>query len=218
MNLLVSSLVGTLASVAAVLGSYDFAFIVFAVVTYIVLAPFSYRGQRTICQIQRARPAVENLKKQFKDDRRKLNEGILTLYRDRQIAVVGVMFGWIPLLAQALLLVAIYLAIPALPPDTADTRIPWLTSLSAPDPLFILPLLMGAVVLFRWQVTTKFNPPRGSVIKKGLMLVVHGSAAFVSAVLPAGVTLFWLTYTALMTGQEYLVMRYFKKHVSPTTT
>ena len=115
MNLLVSSFAGVLSSIAAVVRSYDLAFIILAAATYCLLAPFSYRGQWTVYQIQRARPAIEKLRKQFEGDRRKLNESILALYRERRIAIVGVVLGWIPLLVQALLLVAPYLIIPSLP-------------------------------------------------------------------------------------------------------
>jgi len=62
-----------LSFLAAIVGAYDVALVMLALFAYLILAPFSYRGQRPIYQIQKSRPAIEKLKHQFNDDKAKLN-------------------------------------------------------------------------------------------------------------------------------------------------
>jgi YidC/Oxa1 family membrane protein insertase len=85
-----------LSFLAAIVGSYDVALVVLALLAYLILAPFSYRGQRTIYQIQKSRPAIEKLKGQFNDDKAKLNRAIMALYKERNINPIGVFVGWVP--------------------------------------------------------------------------------------------------------------------------
>jgi len=212
MNLVIDGLARSLSSLATLVGSYDLALIALGAGAYLILAPFSYHGQRTIYRIQQLRPLLENLKARFKDDRARLNRALLALYRERYIALAGAFLGVVPAFAQVLFVIAVYLAVSVLPLNPRGSIIPWLRDLSAADPFFVLPIFMGAVLVLRWYVARKFNPSNESRAKERLMLGLAIAVTAVSAVLPAGVTLFWSTYTALMAGQHYLVMQHLLKH------
>ena len=106
-----------------------------------------------------------------------------------------------------MLVAAAYLALEALPPGAAGSRIPWLNDLSSPDPFLVLPVFTGAALAFRWLVMRKFDSSNASRIKQQSMLGLAVSASVVSALLPAGAALFWATYATLMAGQHYLVTR-----------
>ena len=95
--------------IAAVVGGYDLAIVVLTVAFYLLLAPFAYVGQRTIHQIQQAQPAIGELRRRFKGDRRELNRALLVLYRDRGIRPARFLFGWIAMVAQVLMGIVLYL-------------------------------------------------------------------------------------------------------------
>ena len=195
--------------IAAVVGGYDLAIVVLTVAFYLLLAPFAYVGQRTIHQIQQAQPAIGELRRRFKGDRRELNRALLVLYRDRGIRPARFLFGWIPMVAQALMGIVLYLHLLSLPHSEMDRFIiPWLDSSSIADRTYVLPLLLGLVLGLEWHLTRKLNPPGASIGKAALMLALPIVPTLVATVLPAGVTLFTLTTAMLMTAKDLVVMRW----------
>lgn len=119
MGSLSSGLAWSLFFLATILGSYDLALIASAVAAYLGLASFSYRGQRTVHQIQQLRPLLEALKARFNDDRAKLNLALLALCRKRHIRLIWMVLGMVAAAAQVLFVVVIYFAVGALPLGTA---------------------------------------------------------------------------------------------------
>jgi len=75
----------------------------------------------------------------------------------------------------------------------------WMTNLSAPDPYFVLPILMGATQF--WQ--TKMTPTTADPAQQKIMMFMPLMFAAMSFSFPSGLVLYWLVSTLFTIAQQY---------------
>ena len=142
-------------------GNWGFAIVLMTLLLKIVTLPFTLAASRSAKRMQKLQPQMQAVREKYKDNPQKLNQATLELFKQNRVNPVG---GCIPVLITIPLFVAFF----AMLQGTAELRFQsflWAKDLSAPDtiarlplgfmsiPINIMPLLMGATMVFQMRLT-----------------------------------------------------------------
>lgn len=182
--------------------NYGVVIIIFSVIMMVIFFPLTFRSHASMRRMQKLQPKMDALRKKYKDEPQKMNAEIMKLYSQHKVNPVG---GCLPLLLQMPIFFALY----AVLRSTIELRrapfMFWIKDLSARDPFFILPVLMGIAMFVQQRFTV--TDPR----QKMMMYFMPVFLVFIFARLPSGIVLYWLVYNLLSILQQYLISRSEKK-------
>ena len=167
----------------------------------LLFVPLQYKSYKSMKQMQVIQPRVAAVQEKFKEDRDRLNKELIKLYRDHKVNPVG---GCLPMVLQMPVFVALFNILYM----TIDLRqapfMLWITDLSAQDPYYVLPLIMGATMVIQQKITpTTMDPTQAKI-----MLILPAFMTFLFINFPAGLVLYWLTNNVLTILQQVITDRY----------
>lgn len=161
------------------------------------LSEYSYRS---MAQMRKLGPKLKALQEQHKDNPQAKNQAMMKLYKEEKINPLG---GCLPVLVQIPVFIALYwVLLESVELRHADFLL-WLDNLSAPDPYFILPLVMG-ITMFAQQ---KLNPAPTDPIQAKVMMALPIVFTVFFAFFPAGLVLYWVTNNILSIAQQWYITR-----------
>lgn len=185
--------------------NYGVAIILLTVGIKLLFVPLQYKSYKSMKDMQAIQPKVVELQAKYKDDRERLNRELIKLYRDHKVNPVG---GCLPMLLQMPVFVALFNILYM----TIDLRqapfILWIKDLSAQDPYYVLPILMGASMVLQQKIMpTTMDPTQAKI-----MLLLPAFMTLLFLTFPAGLVLYWLTNNVITIAQQFITDRYiFKK-------
>lgn len=144
-------------------------------------------------------PKMQQLKDRFGDDRQKMSQAMMELYRKEKVNPMG---GCLPLLLQMPIFLALYWVLM----ESVELRhadfVLWITDLSTKDPYFVLPILTGAsmYLLQKLQPTTITDPMQQKIMQ---WMPVAMSVFFLW--FPAGLVLYWLVSNVITLVQAKII-------------
>ena len=197
MSLLYGIFEKILISIYGMTGSFGLSIILLTILIKIVLLPFTLKQDKSMKEMKKLQPKIDDLKKKYSNDPQLLNQKTMELYKEHKVNPAG---GCFPLLIQLPILWALFgvLRQEGVVPDEAFL---WF-SLVTPDPLFILPILNGAVSFIQQKLMgTNSNPQM-----KNMMYIFPIMMIFISYKMPGGLQLYWLTSSVTGVIQQYFVM------------
>ena len=197
MSLLYGIFEKILISIYGMTGSFGLSIILLTILIKIVLLPFTLKQDKSMKEMKKLQPKLDDLKKKYSSDPQLLNQKTMELYKEHKVNPAG---GCLPLLIQLPILWALFgvLRQEGVVPDEAFL---WF-SLVTPDPLFILPILNGAVSFIQQKLMgTNSNPQM-----KNMMYIFPIMMIFISYKMPGGLQLYWLTSSVTGVIQQYFVM------------
>jgi YidC/Oxa1 family membrane protein insertase len=133
-----------------------------------------------------------------------MNQALMDLYKKEKINPLG---GCLPILVQIPVFIALYWVLLESVEMRQAPWILWINNMSAPDPFFILPLLMG-ITMFIQQ---KLNPAPIDPIQAKIMMALPVVFTVFFAFFPAGLVLYWVVNNTLSITQQYYITRYVVK-------
>ncbi len=149
------------------------------------------------------KPRMETLKKVYKDDPQKLNEETMKLYREYKINPFG---GCLPMLLQLPIFFALYATLINMVELKGAYFMLWLKDLSAPDPFFVLPILMGATMLIQQKMSVTPSPSSEAETQQKIM--TYGMPIFLTFLAfnwPSGLLLYWSVSNIFSIFQQFFV-------------
>ncbi len=150
--------------------------------------------------MQQLQPKLEEIRKKYPDDKMKQNEEVMQLFKTHKVNPLG---GCLPMLMQMPIYFALYRVLwNAI--ELYHTPFLHYKDLSAPDPYFIAPIIMGVFMFLQQQLTP--NPSTDPVQKKMMMfmpIMFTGIMLF----LPVGLVLYICINTAMSVAQQYLMRK-----------
>ena len=150
--------------------------------------------------MRRVMPKMESLKEAYGDDRMKLQQATMELYKKEKINPFG---GCLPMLVQMPVFIALYWVLL----ESVELRHAafgfWLQDLSVRDPYFILPLLMAATMYLQ----TSLSPTPADPIQARVMKIMPVMMGVLFLWFPAGLVLYWLTNGLLGILQQWYITR-----------
>jgi YidC/Oxa1 family membrane protein insertase len=183
--------------------NYGVDIILLTILIKILFIPLTHKSMKSMKRMQELQPQIAKLKEKFKDDKAALNRATMELFRENKVNPLGScwpMFLQLPVfiaLYQALsyaieLRHAHFLCIPSIYLCIND--------LSAPDPYYVTPILMGGtMVLQQWM-----TPSGGDPMQKKMMLLMPVVFTYLFLSFPSGLVLYWLVSNVLSIGQQVI--------------
>jgi YidC/Oxa1 family membrane protein insertase len=172
-------------------------------VTVIIKLAFyklSETSYKSMANMRRMAPRLQSLKERYGDDRQKLNQAMMELYKKEKINPLG---GCLPIVVQIPVFIALYwMLLESVELRQAPFML-WITDMSAPDPYYVLPLLMGATML----IQQKLNPAPMDPIQAKVMMVLPVVFTVFFAFFPSGLVLYWVVNNTLSITQQWVITR-----------
>ncbi len=161
------------------------------------LAAASYRS---MANMKRVQPRLLALRERHAGDRQRLNQAMMDLYKEEKINPLG---GCLPILLQIPVFLALYWVLLESVELRQTPFIGWIRDLSAADPYFVLPLLMGVTM----YIQQKMNPAPPDPVQARVMQMLPFIFTVFFAFFPSGLVLYWLVNNILSIGQQWLITR-----------
>lgn len=181
-----------------IVSNWGWAIILLTVFIKALLFPLSAAGTKSMARMRKFAPQMKKLQEQYKDNRQKLAEETMKLYRREKINPMG---GCLPILLQMPVFIALYWMLT----ETVELRhapwILWIHDLSAKDPYFILPALMGASMWFM----QKLNPQPTDPTQARIMQLMPVMMTFFFLWFPAGLVLYWIANNLITIAQTWYI-------------
>ncbi|HKO87073.1 MAG TPA: membrane protein insertase YidC [Burkholderiales bacterium] len=182
------------------LGNWGLAIIALTVLIKIVFFPLSAASYKSMAKMRVVAPRLQKLKEQYGDDRAKMNQAMMELYKTEKINPLG---GCLPVLVQIPVFIALYWVLLSSVELRQAPFYGWIKDLSLQDPLYILPALM-MVSMF---IQTKLNPTPPDPVQAKVMMIMPFAFGIMFFFFPAGLVLYWLVNNILSIAQQWQITR-----------
>jgi len=178
--------------------NYGIAIILLTVLIKLLFWPLTHKSYASMKAMQKLQPEMQKIKERFKNDRARQGQETMELYKKHR---VNPMSGCLPMLIQIPVFFALYRVLyEAIELRHADF-IFWLTDLSAKDPYYITPLIMGATMFIQQKMTPSTMDPTQQ--KVFLLMPVIFTVLFLN--FPSGLVIYWLVNNLLTIAQQYYI-------------
>jgi len=183
--------------------NYGLAIIFLSVGIKIIFWPLTHKSQKSMKEMQKEmqkiQPKLAELKEKYKKNKDELNRRTMELYRTHKVNPLG---GCLPMLIQLPVFFALYrVLLNSIELRHAPFMSFWINDLSAKDPTYISPLLMGASMFIQQKMT----PTVGDPAQAKMMLFMPVIFTFLFLSFPAGLVFYWLVTNVLSIGQQYYI-------------
>ncbi|MEE8278838.1 MAG: membrane protein insertase YidC, partial [Thermoanaerobaculia bacterium] len=192
--------------------NYGWAIILMTVLIRVVLFPLTHKSTVSMHKMQQLNPKVQAIRQKYRgklkdkkgrpnpEAQRKMNEEVMALYKSEGVNPAG---GCLPMLFQLPVLFAFYSLLSAAIEIRHAPWILWIRDLSAPDPYYVLPIIMGASQF----IQQRMSPPAADPMQRRLfqMMPIFFTVLFLG--FPSGLVLYWLTNNVLGIAQQAAYQR-----------
>ena len=190
--------------------NYGVDIIILTILIKILFWPLTHKSYVSMRQMKKLQPKMQQIREKYKDDKEKMNQEIMQMYRTYKVNPVG---GCLPMLLQIPVFFALYRVLYSALAIRHAPFIWWINDLSAPDRLHVginipylggipvLTLLMGVSMFFQQKMSPTTGDPRQE--KMMLMMPVVFTVFFVN--FPSGLVLYWLVNNLLSIAQQYYI-------------
>jgi len=200
LTVIASPLFWVLSAIQKWVGNWGVAIILLTVIIKLIFYPLSATSYKSMAKMRVIAPKLQKLKEQFGDDRQRMHQAMIEMYKTEKINPLG---GCLPIVVQIPVFISLYWVLLASVELRNAPFIWWIKDLSAQDPYYILPVLMGATMIIQtWLNPTPPDPVQAKVMK--IMPVVFSVFFFF---FPAGLVLYWLVNNVLSIAQQWQITR-----------
>ncbi|MEK7815264.1 MAG: membrane protein insertase YidC [Pseudomonadota bacterium] len=182
------------------IGNWGWAIILLTVLIKAAFFPLSAASYKSMAHMKKVQPRLAALKERYGDDKQKLNQAMMEMYKTEKINPLG---GCLPILIQIPVFIALYWVLL----ESVEMRhapwILWIRDLSAQDPYYILPIIMG-VTMYAQQL---MNPQPLDPIQKKVFMFMPLMFTGMFLFFPAGLVLYWVVNNVLSIAQQWQINR-----------
>jgi YidC/Oxa1 family membrane protein insertase len=143
-------------------------------------------------------PRVQALREKYGEDKMKMNTAMMELYKTEKINPFG---GCLPVLLTIPVFLALYWVLLASVEMRHAPWVGWVKDLSVPDPLYILPVVLGATMWAQF----KLNPPPPDPMQARILMIMQGVFAIMFLFFPAGLVLYYIVNNLLSIAQQKFI-------------
>jgi YidC/Oxa1 family membrane protein insertase len=200
LTVLAQPLFWLLETIHGLVGNWGWAIVLVTMIIKLAFYKLSETSYRSMANMRKLAPRMKTLKERYGDDRQKLNQAMMEMYKKEKINPLG---GCLPIVVQIPVFISLYWVLL----ESVELRqapfILWITDMSSPDPYYILPLLMGATML----IQQKLNPAPMDPIQAKVMMILPVVFTVFFAFFPSGLVLYWVVNNTLSIAQQWMITR-----------
>src|SRR5215211_2398498 len=176
------------------------AIIMLTIVVRMLLFPITYRQVKSMRRMQDLKPDMDGIRADYKDDVKKQREEMAKLYQERQVNQLG---GCLPIVIQFPIFIVLYYTIRHF--DTLESfrtgGLLWFQNLTAPDHLFILPVLYVLTMMASQELTIRNTATQQMQLMRFLPVIF----GFFLARFPSGLFVYWITSNCITFAQNFVI-------------
>ena len=189
-----------LSEIQKLVHNWGAAIILLTILIKLAFYPLSAASYRSMAQMRKLAPRLQSMKERYGDDRAKLQQAMMELYKKEKINPMG---GCLPILVQIPVFISLYWVLQGSIELRQAPFILWITDLSAPDPYYVLPVIMAATMILQ----TRLNPTPPDPIQAKVMMIMPVVFSVFFFFFPAGLVLYWLVNNILSILQQWNINR-----------
>ena len=185
-------------------GNWGWAIVLLTVIVKAILYPISAAGYKSMARMKDLGPRMKEMQAKYGNDKQALNQAMMKMYKEEKINPMG---GCLPIVLQIPVFLALYWVLLASVELRGSEWMLWIHDLAAPDPWFILPLIMMATMFLQILLNPKPADPTQAKVMY-IMPLVFSVMFFIFA---SGLVLYWLTNNVLSIAQQWYVNKQIDK-------
>lgn len=189
-----------LSLIQSIIGNWGWSIIVLTLLIKLAFFHLSAASYKSMARMRKLQPRMVQLRERYGDDRQKMNQAMMELYKTEKINPLG---GCLPILVQIPVFISLYWMLL----ESVELRhapfMFWLTDLASHDPYFVLPILMGASMI----VQQKLNPTPPDPMQAKVMMALPFVFTFFFLWFPSGLVLYWVVNNILSIAQQWVITR-----------
>jgi YidC/Oxa1 family membrane protein insertase len=189
-----------LTKIQSLVHNWGVAIILLTVMLKLVFFPLSAASYKSMAHMRKVAPRLQQLKERYGDDREKLHKAMMELYKTEKINPMG---GCLPILVQIPVFISLYWVLLGSVEMRHAPFFLWIQDLSATDPYYVLPVLMGLTMI----IQSSLNPPPPDPVQAKVMKIMPVAFSVFFFFFPAGLVLYWLVNNILSIAQQWAINR-----------
>ncbi len=179
-------------------GNWGWTIIILTCLIKLLFLPLSAASYKSMARMKQFTPRIQQLRERYKDDKQRMNQELVALYKAEKINPLG---GCLPVVVQIPVFISLYWVLLASVEIRNAPWLGWIQNLAAPDPFFILPIVMaGSMFLMQ-----KMSPPPPDPLQAKLMMFLPIVFSITFFFFPAGLVLYWVVNNLLSIAQQYWI-------------
>ena len=199
-----------------IIPNYGVAIIILTIITRLIFWPLAAKSYKSMGEMRKIQPLMQEIREKHKNDKTKMNQEMMALYRTYKINPMG---GCLPMLIQLPVFFALYRMLYQAIELRHAPFIWWIDDLSAPDRLFqfgfaipfmdppygipVLTLVMGATMFLQQKMT----PSPGDPTQAKMMMLMPIVFTFIFINFSSGLVLYWMVSNILSIAQQYYTQK-----------
>ncbi|MEM9242505.1 MAG: membrane protein insertase YidC [Pseudomonadota bacterium] len=188
----------------AIIGNWGWSIVIVTAIIKLIFWPLSAKSYRSMAGMRSLQPKINALKERVGDDKQQMGREMMALYKSEKINPLG---GCLPILVQIPFFIALYWVLIATIQLRQAPFMFWIHDLSAKDPYYVLPVLMG-LSMFLQQ---KLSPPPPDPTQAKVMMLLPVFITYIFIHFPAGLILYMLVNNLISIGQQWWITRHYSK-------
>lgn len=156
------------------------------------------KAYASMAKMKAVTPRITELRERLKDKPQEMQQEMMKIYREEKVNPIG---GCLPIMIQIPVFIALYWVLLSSVEMRNAPWVLWIHDLAAPDPFFILPLVMTTTTLLQ----TWLNPTPPDPMQAKLMWIMPLAFSVMFFFFPAGLVLYWITNNVLSIAQQYFI-------------
>jgi len=182
----------------ALVGNWGWSIVLLTLLIKTIFFPLQAASYRSMARMKAVTPRLTSIRERYGNDRLKMNQSMMELYKTEKINPLG---GCLPIVVQIPVFIALYWVLLASVEMRNAPWIGWIHDLSAPDPFFILPLVMAGTMF----IQVKLNPTPPDPIQAKMMMIMPLVFSVMFFFFPAGLVLYWLVNNVYSIAQQWVI-------------
>ncbi|MDE2090272.1 MAG: membrane protein insertase YidC [Gammaproteobacteria bacterium] len=181
------------------IGNWGWSILVLTLFFKLLFYPLNQISGRSMAKMRRVQPRLKALQERYKDDKQRLGQATMEFYKKEKINPMG---GCLPMLVQMPIFFALYYVLVYSVELRQSPWLGWIHDLSAPDPLYILPVVYGVVMFIQQRISPQ---PTTDKMQQRIMMAMPLGIAVLYAVLPSGLALYYVANSILTIAQQWRI-------------
>jgi YidC/Oxa1 family membrane protein insertase len=181
-----------------ILGNWGWAIVALVVLLKAAFYWLNAKAYASMAKMKAINPKIMEMRERLKDKPQEMQQEMMRIYKTEKVNPMG---GCFPIVIQIPVFIALYWVLLSSVEMRHAPWIGWIQDLSAPDPWFILPVIMTATSLFQ----TWLNPTPPDPMQAKLMWIMPLAFSVMFIFFPAGLVLYWITNNTLSIAQQWFI-------------
>ena len=200
LDILAKPIFWLLDQIHSLVGNWGLAIIFVTLIIKLLFYKLSEASYRSMAKMRKFAPKMQALKERYGDDRQKLSQAMMEIYKKEKINPLG---GCLPMLVQIPVFISLYWVLL----ESVELRqapfFLWIQDLSTKDPYYVLPVIMGLSMF----IQQKLNPPPMDPMQQKIMSFLPLIFTAFFAFFPSGLVLYWVVNNLLSIAQQWYITR-----------